>query len=406
MERLAGRKNRSWPCGQDRVSRWSGCDLVGAPRQLPAGADVVAGVPVGVTLQVVLVLGLGLPERPGGRHLGNHLAGPQAGGLDVGDGVLGGLLLRVAEVEDGRPVAGPDVVALPVQRGRVVDLEEELQQVPVGGLVRVEGDLDRLGVAVVVAVGGVRHVTAGVADPARDHAGELADEVLHAPETAAGEDGLLSRHDDALPVLCVCANSLRRRWIPCSPGHRGSWDRERAPAGGRCVQVVAGGTEPWRRPGMTGGRWSSGEPVCTEDVEGSTRPAAYYLAESRDGLYAPYVVRTPADEGRFPFVFHCHSQGRRTGTAPRRRVCAPRRAHTGHRVTRPGNRPRDGWTPRRLRCRRARRNSTARRSCRACARAPSHQQPPARTFRRPGPAPGPMILDDLGCKESSACANC
>ena len=49
--------------------------------------------------------------------------------------------------------------------------------------------------------------------------------------------------------------------------------------------------------------WDPSEPVFTEAVAGSSRPAAYYLAESRDGLYVPYVVRTPADEGRFPFVF-------------------------------------------------------------------------------------------------------
>jgi hypothetical protein len=47
-------------------------------------------------------------------------------------------------------------------------------------------------------------------------------------------------------------------------------------------------------------RWSTGEPILVEDVTGSARPAAYYLAESRDGLYVPYVVRTPASEGRFP----------------------------------------------------------------------------------------------------------
>ena len=60
---------------------------------------------------------------------------------------------------------------------------------------------------------------------------------------------------------------------------------------------------------MTAGRWSTAEPVFTEDVEGSARPAAYYLAESRDGLYLPYVVRTPADEGRFPFVFLAYGNG-------------------------------------------------------------------------------------------------
>src|SRR6202020_2238738 len=103
--------------------------LVRAARQLPAGPDEVARVPVGVMLQVVLVLGLGLPERSGRGYLGDHLARPQAGGVDVGDRVLRGLLLGVAEVEDGRPVTGPDVVSLPVERGRVVHLEEELEQV-------------------------------------------------------------------------------------------------------------------------------------------------------------------------------------------------------------------------------------------------------------------------------------
>jgi dienelactone hydrolase len=60
---------------------------------------------------------------------------------------------------------------------------------------------------------------------------------------------------------------------------------------------------------MTAERWGTSEPVLVEDVEGSTRPAAYYLAESRDGLYVPYVVRTPAGEGRFPFVFLAYGNG-------------------------------------------------------------------------------------------------
>jgi dienelactone hydrolase len=60
---------------------------------------------------------------------------------------------------------------------------------------------------------------------------------------------------------------------------------------------------------MTTGRWGAGEPLFVEDVAGSDRPAAYYLAESRDGLYVPYVVRTPADQGRFPFVFLGYGNG-------------------------------------------------------------------------------------------------
>jgi hypothetical protein len=60
---------------------------------------------------------------------------------------------------------------------------------------------------------------------------------------------------------------------------------------------------------MTAGQWSTDVPVFVEEVEGSARPAAYYLAESRDGLYVPYVMRTPADEGRFPFVFLAYGNG-------------------------------------------------------------------------------------------------
>jgi hypothetical protein len=60
---------------------------------------------------------------------------------------------------------------------------------------------------------------------------------------------------------------------------------------------------------MTGVRWSTAEPVFVEDVEGSARPAMYYLAESHDGLYVPYVMRTPASEGRFPFVFLAYGNG-------------------------------------------------------------------------------------------------
>lgn len=55
--------------------------------------------------------------------------------------------------------------------------------------------------------------------------------------------------------------------------------------------------------------WHSGLPVLVEDVPGSSRPAAYYMAETRDGLYAPYVVRTPSDQGTFPFVFLAHGNG-------------------------------------------------------------------------------------------------
>ncbi len=68
--------------------------------------------------------------------------------------------------------------------------------------------------------------------------------------------------------------------------------------------MTTSGTRSW-----SGDRCAQPAAVVVEDVAGSARPAAYYLAESRDGLYVPYVVRTPADEGRFPFVFLGYGNG-------------------------------------------------------------------------------------------------
>src|SRR3954467_9583488 len=45
-------------------------------RKLPLRADEVAGVTIRVAFQVVLVLGLGLPEVANGRNLRHHLARP------------------------------------------------------------------------------------------------------------------------------------------------------------------------------------------------------------------------------------------------------------------------------------------------------------------------------------------
>ena len=74
---------------------------VGVARQRPVGPDEMAGVAMGVALQVVLVLRLGLPECAGGGHFGHDLARPAAGGLDVSDGLLGNALLGLIEEEDG-----------------------------------------------------------------------------------------------------------------------------------------------------------------------------------------------------------------------------------------------------------------------------------------------------------------
>ena len=51
------------------------------------------------------------------------------------------------------------------------------------------------------------------------------------------------------------------------------------------------------------------EPLFVQPVLGSDRPASVYLAATLDGLYTPYALRTPSDEGEFPFVFLAYGNG-------------------------------------------------------------------------------------------------
>ena len=51
-------------------------------------------------------------------------------------------------------------------------------------------------------------------------------------------------------------------------------------------------------------------PAIIEPVEGSSRPVTYHLAETRDGLYAPYALRLPSEDAAgLPFVFLAYGNG-------------------------------------------------------------------------------------------------
>jgi len=60
----------------------------------------MAGVAVGNTLKIVLVLGFGLPKVARRDYLCHHLTRPQPGCIDVRNGVFGDALLFRAGVED------------------------------------------------------------------------------------------------------------------------------------------------------------------------------------------------------------------------------------------------------------------------------------------------------------------
>ncbi len=54
------------------------CNFVVANRQSPVGPDEMAGVAVGISLEIILMLGFGLPEVACRNDFRNDLAWPQA----------------------------------------------------------------------------------------------------------------------------------------------------------------------------------------------------------------------------------------------------------------------------------------------------------------------------------------
>ena len=157
----------------------------------------MAGITVGKSFQVILVFRLRFPERPGRGDFGHHLAGPKAGSFDVGDGVFGNPFLLLAEVEQRRSVAGADIVALAILSRWVMNLEKELENLPIADLLRIEHDLDRFRVIAVVAISRIRHIAARVTHARGQHAGVTSQQILHTPEAATGQDGGfgLRRHE-------------------------------------------------------------------------------------------------------------------------------------------------------------------------------------------------------------------
>jgi hypothetical protein len=142
-------------------------------------------LPVWVVTQVVLIVSPGLPERPGLGDPGDDRGGPHAGGVGVGERLLGDLALIVARIEDLGTVVGTDDRLAKV---RPVDLEEELEDVAVGGLLGIEDDLNRLRVARMVAGGRVVVLPARVAGAGRDDSVAAAQQFLRGPETSPGQD--------------------------------------------------------------------------------------------------------------------------------------------------------------------------------------------------------------------------
>src|SRR4029453_33959 len=128
------------------------------------------------------------PESAGRRNFRHDGPRPQARRIEVGYCLFGRSTLLVARVEHRGTVARAAVVALAVPRRRIVDLEEELEQIPIGRLVGVEDDLDRLSMGAMISVGRIRHVATGIADSGRKDPWAAPYQLLHAPEATPGEN--------------------------------------------------------------------------------------------------------------------------------------------------------------------------------------------------------------------------
>src|ERR1043166_4828934 len=142
--------------------------------------------------QIILMLGLCFPEWTNRRNFSNDFARPQTGCVYIGDRIDCDALLFLVRVEDGRAVAGADVVSLTVARRRVVDLEEKLEQLAKAYFRRIEDDFESLSVRSVIAISGIGNVAATVSDTGGDHTGQATNQILHSPETTASQNSAFS----------------------------------------------------------------------------------------------------------------------------------------------------------------------------------------------------------------------
>src|SRR5205814_7496270 len=177
--RVRGRERRRIACGHAEGSR-TACPRKAKRRSV---AQIVAAVPAGVLLEILLMIVLGGPELAGGDDLGHDRAVPLARARDALLHALGDLPLLVVVIEDGGAVLRADVVVLAVHRRGVVHAEKVAEQLLVAALRRIEDHLDGLGVTGVaaahVAIGGILRAATGVADVRLDDGRARARRGLH-----------------------------------------------------------------------------------------------------------------------------------------------------------------------------------------------------------------------------------
>ena len=114
---------------------------------------------------------------------------PDVRAVEFGDDGFGGLALFGRVVEDGGAILRANVRALPVERRRVVDCEEDFDEFAVRRLARIEGYLNDLGVAgrsvADLTVRWIRNVAARVTRHDASDAAQVFEDSLKTPEAPA-----------------------------------------------------------------------------------------------------------------------------------------------------------------------------------------------------------------------------
>ena len=142
------------------------------------------------------MLRLSFPEIAHRLHLGDHLAWPDPRDIDIGNRIDRHLLLGFVNVIDPGAVGEPAVIPLAIEGGRIVDLEEELQQLTIADLVTLKPNFNALGVGAMIAIGGVFDIAARVAHTCTQDPRQFADQILHAPKTAARQHCAFFCHNE------------------------------------------------------------------------------------------------------------------------------------------------------------------------------------------------------------------
>lgn len=156
-------------------------------RELRADHDRAVTLPR-IARVIVLVIILGRPVVAVERHdlrddrLPEHLLA-----LELGDHVERGVALRIRMREHDGTVLGADVVALPVQLGRIVRREEDLEDLAITDARGIERHVHHFrvpGIAVAhVAITGIARVAARIARLDGRHAVDVEKHGLRAPKT-------------------------------------------------------------------------------------------------------------------------------------------------------------------------------------------------------------------------------